>query len=272
MAAGHNAEELEKRLVAAAILSRPAIFLDNYNGGLLKSQPLDSMITEGRAEVRPLGYTKMVQLYTTALIQVTGNATQISEDSARRLLRCELDARMESPEQRPFPGGDLIDRVMARRNKLLGACLTIWRWGIQNKKLPRGKPSGSFEQWARWCRDPLLALGCRDPADLIPEIKAADPARVKTRSVMAKWWERHKGATLAVKDLHHDVCEEIDGNSKRGGPDNALIFSRQKVQAWAVKHANTRVGSFHLQGMGEMTTPSKNKVAQYRMVNDGDEE
>ena len=268
MAAGHSPEELEKRLVAAAILSRPAIFLDNYNGGLLRSQQLDSMITEGRAEVRVLGHSKMVQLFTKALIQVTGNATQLSEDSARRILRCELDARMESPEQRPFRGGDLVERVMARRNKLLGACLTIWRWGAQNKKLPRGKTCGSFEQWSRWCRDPLLALGCRDPADLIPEIKATDPARVKTRSIMAKWWERHKGATLTVKDLHHDVCEEIDENSKRTGNDDTLVFSRQKVQAWMVKHANTRVGPFHLQSMGEMTTASKNKVAQYRLSNE----
>ncbi len=64
--------------------------------------------------------------------------------------------------------------IRAKRSELLGAALTIWRWGRRNR-LKHGRPLGSFEQWARWCRDPLLALGCADPVQRISEIKRDDP-------------------------------------------------------------------------------------------------
>ena len=34
---------------------------------------------------------------------------------------------------------------------------------------------GSFEDWAEWCRDPLLSVGCRDPIERIEMVKADDP-------------------------------------------------------------------------------------------------
>jgi hypothetical protein len=34
-----------------------------------------------------------------------------------------------------------------------------------------------FEDWTGWCRDPLLALGCRDLVERIDRVKADDPHR-----------------------------------------------------------------------------------------------
>jgi hypothetical protein len=158
---GANRAELEKRLAANLIEAAPALFLDNVNGLALRSDTLASVLTERPARVRLLGQTRMVELNSSAFIAITGNGLTVSEDLARRFILCELDPRCEDPELRPF-GGGFLDQVKQRRFELLTALLTIWRFARQNaSNLPRGKPLGSFETWAEWCRDPFLALGAR---------------------------------------------------------------------------------------------------------------
>ena len=88
----------------------------------------------------------------------------------------ELDAKTEDPETRRFKS-NLRQEVLAKRRELLGAVLTIWRWGRRTKSLPSGKPLGSFERWTRWVRDPLLALGCQDVVEQVNRAKARDPER-----------------------------------------------------------------------------------------------
>src|SRR6185369_9181101 len=108
-----------------------------------------------------------------------------SEDMARRILLVNLDAQMENPEERKFTPG-FLDNVHAHRAELLSDALTIWRWGRQNS-IDAGKPLGNYEIWAQWCRDPLLALGCRDPVERIAAMKAADPRRAKLVTLFDVW-------------------------------------------------------------------------------------
>jgi putative DNA primase/helicase len=98
MSAGHCAEELDKRLVSAAIAAQPAIYLDNFNEGVLANDTLASFLTEDPARVRVLGQSKLVPLNTRAFVAITGNAVQISEDMARRILQVGLDARADSDQ------------------------------------------------------------------------------------------------------------------------------------------------------------------------------
>ena len=138
---GSERNELDKRLAAELIEAQPALFLDNANGVALRSDTLASVLTERPARVRLLGKTRMVPLNSTAFVAVTGNGLTVTEDLARRFIPCELDARCEDPEQRPFPTG-FLDQVEQRRAELLTAALTIWRFGRQNAtQLPRASPS-----------------------------------------------------------------------------------------------------------------------------------
>ena len=268
MSAGHSGDELDKRLVAAAIAARPAIYLDNFNEGLLESDTLASFLTEDPATVRLLGHSKMVRLNTRALVMITGNAVQIAEDIARRILKIVLDARMENPEQRPFAPG-FLENIGARRDELLSACLTIWRWGIQQgDTLPRGRPIGSYETWARWCRDPLLQLGCRDPIDRLTEIKAADPRRRQLMEVFTAWWHHHADRPVTATDLHSSVKEAIDPEARRSGDE--IHVSKQKVAGFLRSHSNTRAGGFHLT-QDVPTVRARNTVARYRLSSTADE-
>jgi putative DNA primase/helicase len=267
MTAGHNAQELDKRLVSAAIAACPVIYLDNFNEGMLQSDTLASFLTEDPARVRVLGESRTVPLYTRTLVVITGNAVTISEDMARRVLKICIDAKMEDPEQRVFNPG-FLEGIFDQRAGLLSAALTIWRWGIQqgNALAHVGLPVGSFERWARWCRDPLLALGCRDPIERISQIKAADPRRAQVIDTLGKWWEHHGDNKVTATDLHADVKELIDTNSKKNPITGELIFSRQKVAAFLRKHVGTRVGGFLMQCAGDGITDHKNAAKLYKLT------
>ena len=209
--AGENRNELDKRLVAALVKAVPVVFLDNFNGRILKSDLLAQVLTEGPVVIsRQLGATRMLPLRSNAFIAVTGNGVILAEDLARRFIVCELDAHCEDPEQRDFPEGFLAD-ILHRRSELLAAALTIWRWGRQNTaKLKPGRPLGSFEQWAAWVRDPLLSLGVRDPVERINAIKASDPDRRKIVELFDTWLAHHGEGPVAAADLAEPVRKIID--------------------------------------------------------------
>jgi hypothetical protein len=70
--------------------------------------------------------------------------------------------------------------------------MSINALSIPTRGLPLlGRPLASFEQWAEWCRDPLLALGCRDPVERIDAIKSDDPHRRQIVELFDAWHGHH---------------------------------------------------------------------------------
>jgi hypothetical protein len=186
------------------------LFLDNVNDRALRSDTLANAITERPARVRPLDRTGTVPLNSAAFVAVPGNALVLSEDLVRRFLGVELDAGTEDPEARDFRG-DLVAETLERRAGLLADLLTVWRWGrLAGDALPAGRPLGSFAEWARWCRDPLLALGCRDPVLRVAEAKAADSGRRLVLEVFAAWWAAHGEALVTAAGLAAPVVALLD--------------------------------------------------------------
>ena len=234
--AGGERHELDKRLAAELVEAGPTLFLDNVNGAILRSDTLASVLTERPARVRLLGETRMVPLNSTAFIAVTGNGLTISEDLARRFLVCELDARCEDPETRPFAPG-FLDRIESRRADLLAAALTIWRWGRQNASdLEHGRPLGGFETWCAWVRDPLVTLGCRDPVERLEAVKANDPHRRHVSELFQTWWLHHRDQPMRAADLAEPVQTIADPQGR----------GRQYLTAHLARLAGTRAAGFVL--------------------------
>lgn len=226
-----NRQELERRLETALVDAGPIVFLDNCNAEELSSNLLAQVITESAVMTRLLGRSKMVSLTTSAMIAATGNAIRISEDLARRFLVVELDARCENPEQRAF-GEDFAASIKKRRADLLGAVLTVWRWGWQTH-LVSGLPLGSFEQWASWCRDPLVALGCADPVQRVAAGKSQDPRRQYAFEILHAWYMHHGSTLIKLRDLNPSVSALLGG-------------SRQKRAAFIRNLEGTRLGGYVL--------------------------
>ena len=231
---GGNAEELEKRIASELIAGGSALFLDNMNNTALKSDLLASAITERPARVRVLGRSQMVPLNASAFIILTGNGLTVSEDLARRFIAVEFDPGTEDPESRPFTI-DIRAVVKARRQELLSALLTIWRWG-RLERVPAGKTLGSFEQWSRWVRDPLLALGCQDPVERISEAKERDSRRQSVSDLFSAWWACHQDKPVAIRDLAERVKEVADPQGR----------GRQYLAAHFERLAGTRAAGFIL--------------------------
>src|SRR5262249_31198129 len=155
--------ELEKGIVAALLQPDPIISLDNLNNIELRSPALCTALTENPARLRPLGSSESREINTRAFITLNGNGLRVSEDLVSRVVTAELDAKLENPELRNFPGDFLAD-IAEARPQLLERILTIWRWGrLHPDQLKRGLSLRSYWQWADWTRDPLMTLGCSDP-------------------------------------------------------------------------------------------------------------
>ena len=214
MTAGGGAEELEKRIASELIEGGPSLFLDNLNNMAVMSDLLASAITERPARVRLLGKSLMLPLNASAFVILNGNGLTVSEDLARRFVAIEFDPRTEDPEARPFKS-DIRTEVMRRRKELLAALLTIWRWGRIDTGIKLGRPLGSFEQWSKWVRDPLLDLGCQDPAERISEAKLRDGLRQETVELYEAWWKYHRDKPIAASKLHDEV-KKIADPQKRG--------------------------------------------------------
>lgn len=229
-----NSEEIDKRIGASLIEGVQSIMLDNLNAMTLRSDTLASVVTENPATVRELGKSKMIKVTPSCLIGLTGNGLILSEDLIRRAVTIELDAGIEDPESRRF-SDDPVKTANKGRRELLAACLIIWRWGQQND-LAEGKPIGSFEQWGRWVRDPLVALGCLDPVLRNQEAKMHDPRRQRQGEIFTTWWQHHENIPVKLNELSSEVISIIDP-SERG---------RQYVQSTVSKLVGTRVAGFVL--------------------------
>jgi hypothetical protein len=186
---------------------------------------------------------------------------QIAEDMVRRVVPIYFDAKVENPELRPFKPG-FLDAVHKERATLLGHALTIWRWGRQNADLlAQGKPLGSYEKWARWCRDPLINLGVCNPVDRLAAVKASDPKRRRVLSVLEAWHTAHKSEFVLAKELDPTVIEIID--EKADFRDGARRYNRQAVAGWLQRHAGTRLGGYAL--TSESSGPESKPVNKYKV-------
>jgi hypothetical protein len=255
---GHDEKELDKRLASALIEARPAILLDNFNAKNLESDILASVLTEDPCQVRIFGQTKMVPLYVKTLVAITGNGVSLAEDQARRFVSINYDAKLENPESRPFKPG-FLNTIRDNRAELLGAVLTIWRYGRQNQ-IKRGIPIGSYELWAEWCRDPLVDLGCKDPVSRIAEIKANDPRRRALVAIFDTWWDEHRESSRLAKDLGDVVTDAILATSPN------IKAGRQYVAGWLAQHAGSRVGGYTLTAI--KSGPVSKPVTLYKLSRD----
>ena len=233
---GSNREEREKRITAELLQGGPTVFLDNLNNTAFRSDQLASAITERPARVRILGKSEMATLNATALIILTGNGLTVTEDLARRFLEIQLDPGIEDPETRKFPT-DVRADVRTRRNTLLAALITIWRWGRHSHDLKQGRALGSFETWCAWVRDPLLALGCPDPVNRITAAKRQDTQRQETAEVFAVWHSHHGDSPVIQCNLHGAVSSLIDTQGR----------GRQFIASQLNRLSGTRIAGFVLE-------------------------
>jgi hypothetical protein len=191
---GGSAEEFEKRL-ASVMLQMPAVLnIDNANGMMIAGDLLESLITEGAADIRPLGRSETIKIRNRSFICLTGNNPIITGDMARRTIVLNVVPRSADPERDRYKTHP-VDLVVERRLQLL-RCAYIAMRGFRQAGMPSGglPAVGSFEVWSREVRDLVYWLTGYDVSECFRRNKAEDPRRQNDASLLAAL-DGHFGTT-----------------------------------------------------------------------------
>ena len=199
--------EFEKRLTGSLLAGDPVILIDNIEGGV-GGEMLNAMTTGPKMRLRPLGTSKSIEIPISALVTGTGNNVTILGDMTRRALPSMLDPGVERPELRTF-SFDPVDYVMAHRVQQVVAALTVVRGYIQAGCPMGGHAPGSFGEWSRLVREPLMWAGEADPWLSTNDARDTDPRLGKLTQVSAAWEALFGVAPVTVRQIC-DSCQELE--------------------------------------------------------------
>jgi len=120
--------EAKKEIVTHLMEQIEMMCIDNEpDGSTLKSPTIAKMLTAPEFKGRILGYSKNATVKTNVTIVYTGNNLQVDADFVRRLLICNLEPKVERPEQRTFKHPDIVGYCRSIRKETLADITTIIR-------------------------------------------------------------------------------------------------------------------------------------------------
>lgn len=160
-----NEEEMGKKVLTWLLQSPSVVVMDNVVHRL-ESSNLNSTLTAPYREDRELGSQKLLRVANRAVWFAAGNNISVGDDTARRCIKCRLDARMERPwlrKQDEFQIRNILQWTQQHRGELVAAILTLARyWYVQGCPAPDITPLGSFEEWTTTVGGILQAVGVPD--------------------------------------------------------------------------------------------------------------
>ena len=223
---GGSSEEFEKRLAALLLQTPGVLSIDNANGMQIKGDLLESIITEGCADIRPLGYSKIVKVRNRSFITLTGNNPIITGDMARRALSIEILPRSADPERDRYPFNP-VELIQRRRTDFLMAAFTAMR-AFRLAGMPRqGLPAvGSFDDWSRKVRDLVYWLTGYDVSEAFRQNKAEDPRRQGDASLLAALHQHFGAKPFKAADpitVHKRVADQRRSSLVQPDTDGAGV-------------------------------------------------
>ena len=174
--------ELQKLLFAALLEGDQNIAIDNIDIPLAGAD-LAVILTSSMYRGRILGQSVNASVPTKAVMSFNGNNLQIVGDLTRRLVVTRLDPTCERPAERAFSFNP-VQEVSECRSTYVQAALTIMSGYIASGERVEVRPFGSFEEWSRLVREPLVWMGLPDPVDSLRLLEAADPERSQLTAML----------------------------------------------------------------------------------------
>lgn len=163
-------EEEQRKKILTWLQTSPAIVIIDNVTHMLESSALNGALTSPYVEDRELGTNTLIRVENRAVWFASGNNIRVGDDTARRCIKCRLDAKMESPHKRDtskfrIPGGvrGFFQWTIEHRAQLVAAALVLARnWYAKGKPAPSVLPIGSFEDWTTIIGGILEAAGIPD--------------------------------------------------------------------------------------------------------------
>lgn len=199
-------EEIRKTLFASLLAGDEVVLLDNVKAGVpLRSDALNAILTKSSYEGRVLGASTILTVPVVTTFLASGNNFSVDEDLRRRTLVCYIDPRVENPDQRRYDWDARVE-TRANRPELVTAVLTVIRAFLSARE--RADPTtelelvpyGSFEDWDKLVRYPLVWLGMPDPANTRKLVMTGSDTERQEQAFVAAWSAMFKDTWVRVKD------------------------------------------------------------------------
>jgi bifunctional DNA primase/polymerase-like protein len=190
MTAPRSGEEAEKRLHAVVLGGMLMFSLDNCARDL-EGEFLCQMAERPIVKIRPLGRSETSDCDVHTAVYATGNSIGLKGDMVRRGLVCNLESLDERPELRRF-ARNALKTAQANRANYVAAGLTIMRSYLAAGAPEVCGPFGSYEEWSRMVRSPLIWLGEPDPVASVDTTQADDPELAELREWFILWLAEFK--------------------------------------------------------------------------------
>lgn len=198
-ALGTNPEETEKRLDAVLLKGDTLCSFDNIDRPV-KSDVLCQVATQTVKSIRVMGLSKIVEAPTNVCLLMTGNNLTLVGDLVRRCIVVNLDAKTERPELREFER-DAVEYALSIRPALIRAALVISK-AYLDAGCPKvaAAPFGSFEQWDRMVRRPLIWAGWPDPLQPAEAMREQDHELTGMREFL-RFWRQATSEPVSAAEL-----------------------------------------------------------------------
>jgi phage/plasmid primase-like uncharacterized protein len=222
-------EELEKRLLSLSLAGLPVAFFDNLMGDLHdESGAFAAFLTSEYYSGRVLGESRMIGAKTKMLMLATGNNVTPLADMARRTVAIRLTPNCENPEARTF-SRDLEAYVIQHREEIIKAILTLVK-GYFDAGCPvpeHMSKAGSFADWEKLARLPLLWLGVVDPWLVVGRSQAVDPDKLALGALLEAITRRGWGSSPFLSSQVASENTFIDLM-----PDDMKVRGEVNIRKW----------------------------------------
>lgn len=216
-AQAQNPEEEKKRLLAVAMEGDPCFLIDNVDK-TLGSGALDSAVTAGVVKDRVLGKTGNAEAPFRPVVMATGNNLQVRGDTGRRMVPVDMDAKCERPELRgDWAHPNITQWVTKNRPRLVCAALTVCRAHACAGWPEVGlAPIGTFEDFSRVARAPIVWAGIADPCAGRERIRAEGDSDLDTlRDLLGAWRNHYDVRAVLLRDVAEEISGDLYGDSMK---------------------------------------------------------
>jgi hypothetical protein len=127
--------------------------------------------------------------------------------------------------------------VLQQRGYYVSQALTIIRaWVVAGRPVVEVKPLATYTYWSSLCRQPLLWLGCPDPAANVFASMEDDPDREILGNLLHAWHDLYGNAPVMVREVVNannvDLQQAIEEIALERGTIN-----RRRLGKWISRHA-----------------------------------
>lgn len=250
---GGDEAETEKRLGGIFLSGASVAIADNIEttmGGVLPCQ----VSSQPEILIRPLGGSQMVSVSTRVLMLATGNNLAVVGDLKRRVFLVRLDAKHERPEQRKFEE-NILDVVKSRRGEFVRAALHITQAYIEaGAPDVKAAPFGSFDDFDRMVRRPLIWLGMPDPLSAAESLRDMDPDLETMRTMFEAWHALFGSDAVTAAEVVDRGMEYQTLSQRHANPElyDALQVAcsekpnTRRLGGWLKRHRDRIIDGFQL--------------------------